>query len=116
MDDAYDPASFYILASVWHVVHRDTFEVLVGDASDGRSYVPVFSDSDLAERFIGRVHDPDRIPLEFQSPVKWLEFLEALRKEGHEYIAIDPDPGKRLRIATIENVIESVRNSIEREG
>jgi hypothetical protein len=118
----FDPGRFVIVNPIWYVVSRESLESLSttgpgiaqAKTSDGRWYLPLFTDQDLAERFIQRT-GLDGEPIETPLPSNFLNLLEYLERTGHEYTAIDPEPGRPLRIGPISRVIQAVRRSIEQQ-
>jgi hypothetical protein len=119
----FDPDRFVIVGPVWHVADRksidpptDTPGIAVGQMPGGREYVAAFTDRDLAERFIERMQNPDAVLFPVATPADWVNFLNFLSKTGHEYVALDPEPGKRLTIARIGVLIKIVRESLGRRG
>jgi hypothetical protein len=119
----FDPDRFIIVNPVWFVANRESIDnpdergigVATGEASGGRVYVAAFTDQDLAGRFATRMGDPDALLVPVPTPPALLTLLEYLAKNGHEHIAIDPELGQRLRIATLASLIQVVRNSLKRQ-
>jgi hypothetical protein len=119
----FDPNKFIIANPLWYVAGRKSIDnpdargiiFAKGMTSGGRTFVAVFTDRDLAERFIERANLTDAMPIEIQTPTQFLTILDYLVSTGseHELIAIDPEPGQCPRIATVARVIQSVR---EQEG
>lgn len=117
----YDPERFSIVNPVWHVVDRKSIPdgpplFATGEGSDGRQYVVAFTDIDLAQRFIERMGHPDAVAIPMPKPSNWIDILENLTGQGHEYVAIDPEPGRRLRIYSIPELIEHVRNMLREQS
>jgi hypothetical protein len=87
-----------------------THGIAQGQCKDGRWYVAAFTDPDLARRFAERIESPNIATFPEPTPRDWLAFLEFCAEIGHELIAINPEPGRPLRIASIGHVIQVVRD------
>jgi hypothetical protein len=89
-----------------------THGIAQGQCKDGRWYVAAFTDPDFARQFARRIESPNTAAFPEPTPHDWLAFLEFCAEIGHELIAIDPQPGRPVRIATIGHVIEVVRDQL----
>lgn len=122
----FDPNQFIVVNPLWYVADRKSLDdpdargvvFAKGVTSGGRAFVAVFTDRDLAERFVERVRLPDAVPVEIRTPTEFLTILDYLAETGseHELIAIDPESGQLPRIATIARVIQAVRESLKQQG
>ena len=119
----FDPDRFIILGPVWLITSRKAidnqdekgFTIAEGVTPQGVRYVEAFTDSDLAQRFIERMNDPDAVAFPVPTPPDFIQFLENLFGFGYAHIAIDHEPGRRPRIATIPALIGVVRESLKRQ-
>src|SRR5258708_7199197 len=101
----FDPQQFSPADGIWHIVDRNSLDdlervlqtVVTGRAANGHEYVVAFTDQDLAKQFIERIRTslPDAVPFPIHDQRAWLAFLEDLMGIGREYIAFDPEPGRR---------------------
>jgi hypothetical protein len=121
-EESFDLCFFDIYNPVWHLVSRvslanPNFRMVVAEGGkEGESFVPVFTDRDLAERALARMNHPDMVALEMECPETWLLFLERLQHDGYERIAFDIEPGQVPRGGTIAYVIEALRKSIREQS
>lgn len=77
---------------------------------DGIAYLPVFSDTDLAERFIKEKGIDNGIVVTMVSSEDLLEVIEEIREEtaGHEEaIVIDYSEGKKAFTQTFQEVCDN---------
>jgi hypothetical protein len=108
----------FIFNTVWHIFPKQSIEnvesggkldIMQGCTVDGRWYVIAFTDRALAEEFMKRRDDPQLIALEMLSLNVWVDYLEVLYDDGHEYISFDPNEGKRIDLRPIKSVIDELR-------
>jgi hypothetical protein len=117
-EGSFDRRIFDIYSPVWHIVSRISLAnphlrmVVAEGGKEGAWWIPVFTDQDLALRFLTRMNHPNMIALEMECPETWLLFLERLQHDGYERLAFDPEPGQISRGGTIADVIKAVRKSI----
>jgi hypothetical protein len=122
--DPSDPVSegtFYVLGPVWYIVHRhaltleprQTIEgLVVGTTPKGTGFVPLFTDKDLADRFVKTQGGSELIPVRIMSPEDFLVILEQFKEQGHTHIGYDPGT-TRVRLISIDNAIRDLRRSKE---
>ena len=94
-----DYGSFVIPGPLWHVSDAEG-GYGTGTLSSGVPFVALFTDSDLAERFIGRSGLAGSMAVELPTDHDLAHFLYAIHEEFYERIAIDPEPGRPTRHST----------------
>ena len=113
----FDPDTFFIPGHLWLIVAKPkpaTMEALcrslVRAATPKGPFVPVFTDTDLAYRFIERHGQTDNFePLSSPTPDEFAVILEGLMAAGYTHLAFDPEPD-RARRTRIAPLVESLRN------
>lgn len=94
------PGSPYFLAPLARVTGGMTvgaiFELVAHPKVPGEpvGYIPVFTDSDLAERYIAErgAEAVGYVPFRFMTADELVRALEQLAANGSEYLAFDPNP------------------------
>jgi hypothetical protein len=108
----------FLIYHVWLVVnrealHRNPAELapVIDRLPDGTLYLPVFSDSDLAQRFIDRAGvGQEAIPFEV-TQADFVDVFDFFLKAGYENVAIDPEPNQGLRIAKLFEILRDFRGA-----
>ena len=92
----FDHNEFWVTGPLWVVVERNPPPGSAGYAygrADGVEYLMVFTDRDLANRFVQ--HD-DRlktlVPGIVETPAQWLGLLELALQQGCTHVGFDPGP------------------------
>jgi hypothetical protein len=108
---------FMVSGSVWAVVRPParadattvvlSTQLLMGEAPLG-AYLRLFTDFDLAERFVRQQEErADVVVLELAARVVLLAFLECVQRAGVYAVAFDPpDLKQRVRVVPIVVVID----------
>jgi hypothetical protein len=108
VEDLHDPASFEFTFPLWTLIHptlktRGLIEMPV----PGGKAAPLFTDNDLADRYLREHPELGHYVLgSFASPAKLLPFLDLLEKRGFTHVLTDPSRGRGLpfRIAELRSV------------
>ncbi len=115
---------FHFPSGAWVVAENDYIELRRGKpiltdyskavtrASNHGKAVPLFSDDDLAKRFIEAADESGFAAATFLNKIQLVKFLKEQRDLGTAQVALDPTFGHRFVVTTpIEKAIKDVRRS-----
>jgi hypothetical protein len=102
-DSGFDPNIFYAPGAAWVVAFRQTarWDETAGEAvatgatavisgqTETRRFIAVFSDKDLAERFIAQQESTDLVPAKIRNPAEYVSILERWGQAGFTHVAYD---------------------------
>lgn len=118
----FDGNKFAVTGPCWIVVERASFDTkgqFAGGFVTGKigpaSYVAVFTDRDLANRFVehgGRLKT--LVPALLETPQALIGFLEGCKPSGCTHVGFDRPPiGNPVTVIPIQNVIDAARAFVE---
>src|SRR5262249_36376053 len=81
--------------------------IVTGSAQKG-PFIPVFTDSDRARRFIAEEGFDGAVPMAFERPRDFILFLEGVQRAGHSRIAYDPQRAG-MRVLPIARALQEFR-------
>lgn len=114
-DDLFDSNEFLVVGPLWFVAPfprphgtEETATAVTKVVTDSGSHAAVFTDLDLADRFLESIGSRERLK-PFTLPDKWrfAEFLRLLQSLGETRLAFDPGE-KHARVLPISRVIASI--------
>jgi hypothetical protein len=122
MDDLdFDPDSFLFSEFPWIVAYQDCAEdalagrpyFLTGNTEEGYSLVALFSDRDLAERFIALAGMQGRtVAVQFPSLGQLVLFLRAIPAHGFTHVVLDPTKQQGSeRVCTLDALREALEDA-----
>lgn len=113
MDDLFDPAKFIFKYPVFICVHRETGMVKGANLSGGVKAISIFTDGDLAERFIRQLGEQDVTDIVFlESDEEFVKTLKGMLEMGASDIIFD-DPGNAgipRRLLSIPQLLQRIEN------
>ncbi len=88
---------------VWYLVNTEHGNIMGGTRKKGERFVPIFSDEDLAERFVA----PKPEAAALFKPVsvagsEFVDFLDTIEGEGFTHVSLDIKPGGKSPYGTIK--------------
>jgi hypothetical protein len=119
--DAVDPHVFDIVNPPWAVAETSRVDPATGRGAGWAGFtvgekrvIILFTDRDLAERFIERLARPNLAPCQFGTPRDYLRWLEEMAKHGYTHIGFDHEPN-RARLLPLARVLAEVRAQVPPE-
>jgi hypothetical protein len=111
MDEPFDPDKVLITLPLYTVSQRSGGVIWADHADPTDPLLPLFTDQDLAERFIaarGLAAEAVAKPIAAENTA---EVLEALSKQGFRRVALDPSgrSGERVRVLPLRAIIAGAR-------
>jgi hypothetical protein len=111
----FDPHAFIFSYPVWVVSRKDNPESLAGGPMPGGGkFVAVFTDEDLAERFIRQTcRESESATGAIADADAFSGFLRVMQSAGYTHVVLDPS-GKPAQVKTLD--IDSLLKAVERGG
>jgi hypothetical protein len=108
----FDPNRFVFVYPVWTCARPGTFDMIGGNVTRGGKFIAVFTDEDLADRFLeSRGLSGCADLLFFEDKDTLAGALKLLQQSGFTHVAVDPagvDVGEAAK--PIDNVIRDVED------
>jgi hypothetical protein len=115
-DQLHDPNGFLLTFPLFAVAHGNSTSeqihrgkgFIVFTQQGKTDFVPIFTDMDLADRFLEKDGDPDLVKVRLKDMESFRAFLQALAMAGVTLISFDP--AERARVCALAAVRKSVDN------
>jgi hypothetical protein len=113
MDEPFDPNKVLITLPVYILANQQGTPFTDSTYRAG-PLLPIFSDKDLAERFVAALGGPPGIVVTPVPREKTVAYFERLAGLGFQRVAIDPTgrQGDRVGVLPLANFIEAARRTV----
>jgi hypothetical protein len=115
-EQLHDPNGFLLTFPLWAVAHGNSTSeqihkgqgFIVFQQEGKTDFVPIFTDMDLADRFLEKHGDRELVKVRLKDMETFRAFLQALTTAGVTLISFDPT--ERARVCSLAAVRKSVEN------
>ncbi len=114
-EQLHDPNSFVLTFPLWAIAHGASKSEQIHSGQgfivfreEGKTdFVPVFTDVDLANRFLEKHQDPALIKVRLKDLEAFGAFLEVMTRQGQTLISFDPtERANVLSLVEVRHVVE----------
>jgi uncharacterized protein (DUF433 family) len=113
MDDPFDPAKFVFQYPVFICLHKETGGVKGATLSGGDKAITIFTDGDLAERFVRQRGEQDVTDIVFlESDEEFVKTLKGMQETGATHVIFDDagNAGIPRRIVPIPQLLQRIED------